>query len=172
MRPFSYAGDIYDYQSTGVFKQTQLSVGLNTMIGRWVTLFSRYAHGNAHSDTDGLTTMPANPYNFAGEWGRSALDIHNMLFLGGSISAPWGLRISPFFIAHSGMPFNITTGTDIYGTGQVASAARPGVAGGPGADIIHTPYGYLDSCSNGRSGGIREERGHRARLSRIEYASQ
>jgi hypothetical protein len=145
IRPYAYAGDIYDYQSTGIFKQTQLSVGVNTMIGKWVTLFSRYAYGNAHSDTDGLTTVPANPYNFADEWGRSALDIRNMLFLGGSISAPWGLRISPFFIAHSGIPFNITTGTDLYGTGQIASTARPGIASGAGPGIIDTPYGYLDS---------------------------
>jgi hypothetical protein len=140
IRPYSYDGDIYDYQSTGTFKQAQLSIGVNTSIGKRVTLFSRYAYGHAHSDTDGLTTMPANPYNFANEWGRSSLDMRNMAFLGSLISAPWGVRISPFFIAHNGMPFNITTGTDLYGTGQLASTARPGIE-----NVIETPYGYLDS---------------------------
>ncbi len=145
VRPYSYPGDIYDYQSTGIFKQTQVSIGVNSTLGRWASLFSRYSYGTAHSDTDGLTTMPSNPYDFADEWGRSALDIRNMLFVGGSIRAPWGLRISPFFIAHSGIPFNITTGTDLYGVGQIAVSARPGIASGPGLNIVDTPYGYLDT---------------------------
>jgi hypothetical protein len=144
VRPYGNIGDIYDYQSTGIFKQTQLAVSLNSMIGRRVTLFSRYSYSTAHSNTDGLTTMPANPYDFSQEWGPSSLDIRQMLFLGGSISGLWGLRLSPFFIAHSGMPFNITTGTDLYGVGQIASTARPAVVSGPGPNIIDTPFGYLD----------------------------
>ncbi|HEY7209895.1 MAG TPA: carboxypeptidase regulatory-like domain-containing protein [Bryobacteraceae bacterium] len=145
IRPYSYPGDIYDYQSTGIFKQTQLSLGVNSTVGRRVTLFSRYAYGHSHSDTDALTTMPANPYDFSDEWSRSALDIRHMLFVGGSISAPWGIRLSPFFVAHSGAPFNITTGTDLYGTGQIAATARPGIATGPGDNIIYTPFGYLNA---------------------------
>lgn len=145
IRPYGNVGNIYDYQSTGTFKQTQLSIGVNTSIGKWATLFSRYAYGDAHSDTDGLTTMPSNPYDFAQDWGRSSLDIKQFLFVGGSISGPWGLRLSPFMIAHSGTPFNITTGTDIYGTGQTAATARPAIVSGPGADIVDTPFGYLDT---------------------------
>ncbi len=126
-RPFGDIGDIYDYQSDGIFKQTQVMVGVNSQVGKWLTLFSRYSHSNAHSDTDGLGTMPADPYDFAADWGRSSLDISNNLFIGGSIAARWGLRISPFLVAHSGTPFNITTGTDLYlqGTGQ--PTARPSV---------------------------------------------
>jgi hypothetical protein len=146
IRPYGNVGDIYDYQSTGTFKQTQLMMSVNTSIRRWATLFSRYVYGNAHSDTDGLGTMPSNPYDFSSEWGRSSLDIKNMVFFGGSISAPWGIRISPFFIAHSGAPFNITTGTDVYGTGQLASTARPSIVSGPGENIILTPFGYLDTA--------------------------
>ena len=145
VRPYGDVGDIYDYQSTGIYKQTQLMVGVNTMLFKRITLFSRYVYGNAHSDTDGLSTFPSNPYNFAQDWSRSSLDIRNMVFLGGSISLPLGVRLSPFFIAHSGAPFNITTGTDLYDTGQMASSARPGIASGPGANIIATPYGYLDT---------------------------
>jgi hypothetical protein len=144
LRPYGAVGDIYDYQSTGIFKQTQLSVGVNSSI-KWFTLFSRYSYGSAHSDTDGLTTMPSNPYNIAQDWGRSSLDIRHMLFLGGSINGPWGLRLSPLLVAHSGLPFNITTGTDLYGTGQTAASARPSVVSGPGENIVLTPYGYLNT---------------------------
>jgi hypothetical protein len=145
VRPYGNVGDIYDYQSTGIYKQTQIMLGVNTQLFKRVTLFSRYVHGDAHSDTDGLSTFPSNPYNFSQDWGRSSLDIRHLLFVGGSISLPFGVRLSPFFIAHSGAPFNITTGTDLYDTGQMASSARPSIASGPGANIISTPYGYLDT---------------------------
>jgi hypothetical protein len=145
IRPYGDIGDIYDYQSSGIFKQTQVMVSVNTAVGRWANIFSRYMHGDAHSDTDGINTMPSNPYNFSYDWGRSSLDISNLLFLGGSISLPKGVRLSPFMIAHSGMPFNITTGTDIYGTGQALSSARPSIVNGAGPNIVDTRFGYLDT---------------------------
>jgi hypothetical protein len=144
VRPYGDIGDIYDYQSTGIFKQTQIIVGVNTPIGKRVTLFSRYSYGDAHSDTDGLGTMPSNPYDFSQDWGRSVLDIHHSVFLGGSLIGPYGLRLSPFFMAHTGTSFNITTGTDLYGTGQTFSSARPAPATGPGPSVIDTPLGFLN----------------------------
>lgn len=143
IRPYGNVGDIYDYQSTGIFKQTQISVGVNTSAGRWLTLFSRYSHNSAHSDTDGLGSTPSNPYDFSQDWGRSSLNIAHMLFLGGSVVGPKNVRLSPFMIARSGSPFNITTGTDLYGTGQSFSA-RPSVVSEPGANVINTQFGLLN----------------------------
>lgn len=144
VRPYGNVGDIYDYQSTGIYKQTQLSVGANSST-KWFTVFTRYSYGTAHSNTDGLTTMPSDPYDIGQDWGRSSLDIRQMLFVGGSIRGPWGLRLSPFFIAHSGIPFNITTGTDLYDTGQVAASARPSVVTSAGDNVVLTPFGYLNT---------------------------
>jgi len=124
-RPYGQVGDIYDYQSVGIFKQTMLIVGVNSQVGKWLTLFSRYSYTNAHSNTDGLATMPADPYDIAADWGRSSLDVGQNLFLRGSVAAPWGLRLSPFLVAHSGTPFNITTGTDLFLTGSTTPTARP-----------------------------------------------
>lgn len=64
VRPYGNVGDIYDYQSTGIFKQTQVVVSVNSAVGRWVNIFSRYMHGDAHSDTDGIGSMPSNPWDF------------------------------------------------------------------------------------------------------------
>ncbi len=125
IRPYGNIGDLYDYQSVGVFKQIQASVNVNSSIGKWFTLFSRYMYAQAHSDTDGLTTVPSNPYNLADNWGRSSLDIHHTFFLGGSFSGKWGLRLSPFMVVRSGIPFNVTTGTDLFATGAIAPTARP-----------------------------------------------
>jgi hypothetical protein len=141
-RPYGNIGDIYNYESDGIFKQTQVMVGVNSQVGKWLNLFSRYSYTNAHSDTDGLGTLPANPYNFAADWGRSQLDIEHNLFLGGSISAKWGLRFSPFLVAHSGIPYNITTGTDLFLQGQGAATARPQIVDSPTQYL--TPFGYLN----------------------------
>ncbi|HEX4810442.1 MAG TPA: hypothetical protein VH325_16005, partial [Bryobacteraceae bacterium] len=140
-RPFGDVGDIYDFQSDGIFKQTQVIVGVNSQAGRWLTLFGRYSHSDAHSDTDGLGTLPADPYNFAADWGPSSLHIAHNLFLGGSIAARWGLRFSPFVVIHSGIPYNITTGTDLFLQGQGASTARPEIVDYPTPYL--TSFGYL-----------------------------
>jgi len=145
IRPYGNVGDIYLYESSGIYKQTQVMVSVNSAIGKWGSLFARYGYGTAHSDTDGLSTLPANQYDFSSEYGRSALDVRNMVFVGGSFTTPWGMRISPFFVAHSGIPFNITTGTDLYLTGQMMATARPGLASSAGANVVATPYGLLDT---------------------------
>ncbi|MGI9073212.1 MAG: carboxypeptidase regulatory-like domain-containing protein [Bryobacteraceae bacterium] len=145
IRPYGNVGDIYLYESSGIFKQTQVMAILNSSVGRWLTLFGRYVYGEAHSDTDGLGTLPANQYDFSQDYGRSKLDVRNQIFAGGSIAARWGLRFSPFVVAHSGTPYNITTGTDLFQTGQSQPTARPSVASGPGPNIIDTPYGFLNT---------------------------
>lgn len=141
IRPYGDVGDIYDDQSVGLFKQIMEVIGVNSQVGRWLTLFSRYSHNDAHSDTDGLGTMPADPYDLAANWGRSSLDIEQNLFIGGSIATKWGIRLSPFLVAHSGTPFNITTGTDLFLTGSSTPTARPTVIGGT-SDLF---YGVPDS---------------------------
>ena len=144
VRPYGDVGDIYDYQSVGIFKQIQGLVSINSTIGKRLTLFSRYSYTQAHSDTDGLTTMPSNPYNINQDWGRSSLDSHHALFLGGSLSAPWGLRLSPFVVLHSGIPYNITTGTDLYLIGSGTPTARPQVVDSVFPGALPTPIGYLN----------------------------
>lgn len=143
-RPYGNIGDIYDYQSVGIYKQVQAMVNVSTMLAKRLTIFSHYSYNQAHSDSDGIGTLPADPYNIAANWGRAALDIHHQLFVGGSFLYKWGIRLSPFLVIHSGIPFNVTTGTDLYLQGTVTPTARPQpvAAGTPGA--VSTPIGYLN----------------------------
>jgi hypothetical protein len=134
--------DIYNYESTGLLKQSQVMVRLNTQIGKRVSIFGAYIWSNAHSNTDGLTSLPVNQYDANAEWGLSSLNISNRMFLGGSIRGPLRLQFSPFVTARSGAPFTITTGGD--NNGDTIINDRPGLASGPGEGIIATPYGYLD----------------------------
>jgi hypothetical protein len=143
---------LYNYESTGFFRQNQIITNINSRIGSWLTLFSFYSYADAHSDTDGLGTIPLNQWNFAGEMARSSLDIHNRLFIGGSITSDFpsnhiswlkGFRLSPFLTARSGVPFNITIGTLNPVTGL--ATARPALVTTPGPGIIPTPYGLLST---------------------------
>ncbi|MBV8550309.1 MAG: carboxypeptidase regulatory-like domain-containing protein [Acidobacteriaceae bacterium] len=141
-RPYGNIGDIYNFESDGIFKQTQVIAGVNSQVGKWLTLFTRYSWNNAHSNTDGVAAMPADPYDFAADWGRAALSIEQNFFFGGSLAGPHGFRLSPFLVAHSGIPYNVTTGTDLYLQGQPDSTARPSVVNFTTA--YNTPFGYLN----------------------------
>ena len=95
------------------------------------------------SNTDGIGTFPANPYNFAGEYGPASTDVHHRFTVGGSINLKWAVRISPFVVAQTGAPFDITAGNDLFGT--TLFNGRPGIATDPTKPgLIQTAYGLLD----------------------------
>ena len=94
-----------------------------SQLSKRVSLNGFYMYGRAYSNTDGINTLPANPYSMEGEYGPSSLDQRNRVFVGGTINACWGVLLAPFFTANSGAPFNIITGTDPYGTELNSHAA-------------------------------------------------
>jgi len=106
------AGNIYQYESSGILNQNQLIVSANTRFNPNLSIFANYSLGKANSDTDGAGTFPSDNYDLSQEYGRSALDVRHRFFFGGSISAPWGIRLNPLIFASTGSPFNITTGFD------------------------------------------------------------
>jgi hypothetical protein len=116
VRPFAGVGDVFQYESTGKIDQNQFSLGLNSRFNRSFSIFAHYTLSSTKSDTDGANTFPANSYDLSGEYGRSAQDVRHRFVMGGSISIPWWqVNLSPFIIASSGRPFNITTGRDTNG---------------------------------------------------------
>ena len=95
------------------------------------------------SNTDGITTFPANPYNSSGEYGPAFNDIRHRVLFGGTINTKWNIRFNPLLTFQTGAPFNITTGSDLYGT--TLFNARPGIDADPSKPgLIQTPYGLLD----------------------------
>jgi hypothetical protein len=120
VRPFGTLNNIYQYATQGIFRQNQLIVNGTVRTGR-VTLFGFYTYNNVHSNTGGVSTaspggaFPSDQYNLNADYGRASYDIHHRLFLGGSISAPYGFRVSPFMLASSGAPYNVTLGYDLNG---------------------------------------------------------
>ena len=115
VRPFGQVGNIYEYESTGIYNQNQLVLSINGRFRRRLNYFASYVLNSAKSDTDGYQTFPANSYDLRGEYGRASIDVRHRLILGGLINLPWGLSMSPLITARSGVPFNITTGRDTNG---------------------------------------------------------
>jgi carboxypeptidase family protein len=142
-RPLNRPDAVYEYESSGRFDQQQLILGLNSRGSAVATVFARYSLARARSDTNGAGSFPASSYDLAAEYGPAANDVRHHFTLGGSLRLPWGVRVSPFVIASSGRPFNITTGRD--DNGDTLFTDRPAFAsdtGRPG--VVETAWGLLD----------------------------
>jgi hypothetical protein len=126
VRPFGNIGNIFEYESSGIFKQHLLVFNISNRLNRNFTLFGNYALGKTMSDTDGAGTFPANTYDLRGEFSRSSLDVRHRAFIGGTINLPWAMSLNPFIMVSSGAPFNIVTGID--SNGDTKFTERPALA--------------------------------------------
>jgi hypothetical protein len=140
--PLGFNAPVLQMVSDGLYNQNQLIVNVNSKLTSRLSFFSNYTLNRALSNTDGLTTIPANPYNFSGEYGPAITDIRNSAVFGGTFER-WKFRIAPLLRVLSGPPFDITAGSDIYG--DTLFNARPGISSDPSKPgLIQTHYGLLD----------------------------
>lgn len=156
------AGNIYNYESVAIYKQTQLVANIHVRTGR-VSLFGYYVFNDAHGNAGlNLQTSPAgefsfqtNPYNLSEDYGRTSFDIRHRVVLGGSFAAPFAFRLSPMLIASSGQPFSIQLPQDLYGTGIYD--ARPSLAtpSTPPANVVVTKYGTFNIAPEPKDTPIR-----------------
>ena len=115
VRPLGVLENVFEYRSEGIFKQNQLIANFNVRAGTKVTLNGYYSLSYADSDTSGANSFPTDPYNISADYGRAGFDVRNRAYVGGTISAPFGIRLNPFMVMASGSPFNVTAGTDLNG---------------------------------------------------------
>ncbi len=141
--PLGHPGPLELMESSGVYNQNQVIANVNSKLNAGLSLFGFYVYNHARSNTDGIGTFPSNPYSFAGEYGPASTDVHHRFTIGGSINLKWAIRISPFIVAQTGAPFDITAGSDLFGTTMFNG--RPGIAADPAKPgLIQTAYGLLD----------------------------
>ena len=120
--------NVYQYDSEGVFRQNQLIANARVTLGRRGMLFGFYMLGYADSNvaagggggffgsgTTSVASFLSNQFDPMADYGRAAFDVRSRAFIGGSIDATHGFRLSPFIIINSGQPYNITTGQDNNG---------------------------------------------------------
>ena len=145
--------NLYQYVSEGVFRQNQLIVNTNIRAGSRLQLFGYYTLNYANSDTSGVSSFASNSYNISQDYGRASFDTRHRLFLGGSIAMPHAIRLSPFMVASSGPPFNITSSSDLNSDsifndrpGLLSTVTCPNVVPpGSGSSVYCTPLGTFDA---------------------------
>jgi len=153
----------YEYTSGGIFKQNQLILNSRVQMGARLSLWGYYTLNYANSDTSGAGYIPSIPCGVPSlptgtacgideDYGRASFDVRHRAFVGGSMNMPWGLRASPFLVAQSGSPFNITTGQNLYGINTFNARPTLGTCGVTG--VIPTPYGCLNQQINPGDIGI------------------
>lgn len=114
-RPMA-GGDIYQYESSGKFRLSQMFIGFNSRLNPRFSLSGNYFLSKATGDMDGFgaTGLPMNSYDISTENGRTTGDVRHRFTLIGTITSPWwGLVFNPLIFANTGPPFNITTGQDL-----------------------------------------------------------
>ncbi len=168
IRPFGGNTNIYQYNSGGVFEQNQLIANFRVSLGQKLSLFGFYSLNYANSDLGsggpisigsggegfggafgggggGSPQFVMNSYDPMEDYGRAAFDVRNRVFVGGTISLPYALRLSPFIIADSGSPFNIIVGQDLNGDSIFNDRPALASTAGPGGQVYVTPYGTFNS---------------------------
>ncbi len=125
-RPYgNAAGNLFAYESEGVFTQRG---GWFTLNHRWndrVSISANYQYLDVRGDS-GDTGWPSNPYNLRQDYGRISWARPHNMNLYGTFLAPYKLQFNPVVVVASGAPYDLTTGTDLYGT--TIANSRPAFA--------------------------------------------
>ncbi|MGD0548505.1 MAG: hypothetical protein ABR991_11850, partial [Terracidiphilus sp.] len=100
---------IYQIFPEAVFKENQFIASLRGNLTKNFNLTGFYTLSFANGNNNGNAV---DAYNLNENFGRSSFITRNMLFAMGNYTAPWGIRFSPFMVAQSGRPYNITLPTD------------------------------------------------------------
>jgi hypothetical protein len=144
VRPYgNSAGDIYEYQSNGIYRQKLTMVKWEAKFTKAVSLTANYTLQFSDHDGNWLAT-PSNPYNFMQDYGRAGYDRRHQLNLVGTIQAPFHLQFSPMFVASSGAPYDLTVGHDL--NGDSFGSDRPAFATDLSRpSVVFTRFGAFDT---------------------------
>ena len=144
VRPNPAAGDIFEFESSGIQNMEQLNIGVNKQLAAGLSIFANYTIGKAMADTD-FGSAPVNQYDLHGEYARTIFDARHRFTLAGNLGIPkLKISLSPIVIARTGTPFNITTGFDNNRDGIINDRPAFADAQTAAADLRHTPWGDFD----------------------------
>jgi Carboxypeptidase regulatory-like domain len=145
--PYGYAaGNLVEYESGGFLKQDILMFNFNTRFSRRVSLQGNYQYTHAKD----LPGSPTDPYNFLQDYGTSNLNRRSNFLVIGSIQGPAKIVVAPTITIHSGAPYDVTVGTDIYGDNGTARGLFAPVGAACGVNgVVCTPLGNFSTNYTG-----------------------
>jgi hypothetical protein len=137
-RPNPSLGQNRLIQSDGYQKSNSLQIGFQGHPVSFFTGQAQYTLAKTYNNTSGITYFPAASYGPNADWGRSNKDQRNKFDLLGTFTAQRLFAFGVALSAYSGMPVDVTTGSDENNDGMALD--RPA---GVTRNSMHGP-GYLD----------------------------
>jgi Carboxypeptidase regulatory-like domain len=112
-------GQIRQIQSQGYQKSNALEMTFQGKPSKYLTGQVQYRLSKTDNNTTGITFFPANSYDAAADWGRSDTDRRHKFDLLGSSQPTRFFTFGMGLSIYSGLPVNVTTGSDNNGDGVV-----------------------------------------------------
>ena len=153
-RPLTADENIFSYQSTahliGVLPEFRVSANGY----KYGSFQLRYTGMHVRGEGNQLATAPQDSYSKNGESSRPDFEVENSFFFTGSLKLPFAIQASAQFDYSTGLPFNITTGTDANGDGSFNDRPSYAAAGAIVTDgsngVYRTLYGVMTTgATNG-----------------------
>lgn len=144
VRPLGNTANIYQFSSDANGNLERFYVNYRVHLGSRLFGFGRLNFEKNYGESEGIDHFPSDQYNLRADYGRLTI-ARPVLFTGGfTWSLPHDFEVSPFLDARSGIPFDITTGTDL--NGDTIYNDRPSFAAGPSQGaVVQTAFGTFNT---------------------------
>lgn len=108
-RPDPNFGMINQFESAGDSISHSMTLGLRTTV-RWLHVNARYTLSHSIDNTNGISFLPVDPFDYALERGRSDYDQRHRLVCAAIAKLPRHYSVGLITSIRSGVPYNLTTG--------------------------------------------------------------
>ncbi len=144
VRPLGGTQNIYEYDSSGIYRDNRLSLNMNLHYKSRLYLYGFYQYRRANTDDD-ASGFTSNTYDLRADYGRLPDSPAHQFNGGAGFDLPFGFYSYLFVRAASGLPFNIVVPQDLNGDSQfndrptfATDLTRP--------SVVYTRYGAFDTA--------------------------
>lgn len=140
-RPGPPNRNIFAYEQTGHIHGPIVFLGLDQHSYKRFGFFAGYLYFHLTDDFASNAGFVQDSYSNHGEAARPDFEATHRVFAFGNYNLPFKASLSTELDGQSGLPYNVTTGTDNNGDGNFND--RPSYATASGADTFSTRFGLL-----------------------------
>ena len=140
-RPIAPNENIFRFEATGHLSGDVVFLGLDQHSYKRFAFFLGYLNFNLITDAPNNAGFAQSAYSNRGEAALADWEARQRVFFFGNVNLPRKVTLSAQMDAQSGLPYNVTTGTDNNGDGVFND--RPSYASNAGDGVYPTRFGLL-----------------------------
>ncbi len=145
IRPLGNAQNLYQYSSDSNENDELFSMNTQLRVTKTLSLFASYILQRQAGETTGISSFPSNQYDLRADYGRDSAISKQFLNSAMNWKLPRDASLTLFFNAHSGVPFDVVTGTDR--NGDTIFNDRPAFATDmTRPSVVRTKFGNFDTA--------------------------